>query len=419
MSMESTTSDAGAQHVDSLSSTVGVDKEPSSIPPENDIAEHDIPLVVASLTTHPPSKDESEDLKNGNTPRKNDDSQLLTSHGSSGIENEAKFWQELAQEVLRDDEPLKELRTKSLRTTYPSLAEQDLLEGEKDKVRLRSVQAMMYIGYTEERVNKLEAEVKKLRKDIQDLPDDFEVAKKLVHPVYLHELKRTTIQDFQVNDDTKAIPHHLRPALEVMLDDRSPLPTGHLSTERLRIRPKPLAEHIGRICGHDTAAQRPFIGDAKVAPSSIVFLRPFKLFITFETAIRASVQELEARIEKKAAETADSNGKSQLKKVPKDKKPEYDDQDLLIDLKLLIDFFDVDLKTTFELRNKIKEGVATDIEYRDLWHLFQLGEDVMHKSNRRKVYRVINITVRTTLQTPLRAPPRVTTRMLTLCLGRP
>jgi hypothetical protein len=417
--MESTTSDAGAQHVDSLSSTVGVDKEPSFIPSENDIAEHDIPLVVAGSTTQPPSKDESEDLKNGNAPSKNDDSQLLTSHGRSGIENEAKFWQKLAQEVLRDDETLEELQDKVGRSTYDTLAEIDLREGEKDKVRIRSVQAMMHIGFTEERVNKLETEVKKLRKDIQCLPDDFEVAKQLLNPVYLHELKRTTIQDFQVNEATNAIPHHLRPALELMLDDRSPLPTGHLSTERLRIRPKPLADHIGRICGHDTAAETPYLGNEKVAPSSIVFLRPFKLFITFETAIRASVQELEARIEKKAAETADSNGKSQQKKVPKDKKPEYDDQDLLIDLKLLINFFDVDLKTTFELRNKIKEGVATDIEYRDLWHLFQLGEDVMHKSNRRKVYRVINITVRTTLQTPLIAPPRVTTRMLTLCLGRP
>lgn len=99
-------------------------------------------------------------------------------------------------------------------------------------------------------------------------------------------------------------------------------------------------------------------------------------------------------------------GKSQQEKDQKHHASEYGDKDLLIDLKLLIEFFDVDLKTTFELRNKIRDGRATAIEYPDLWHLFQLGEDVIHQSSRLTVYRVINITVRIVLHTSLTAPLR-------------
>jgi hypothetical protein len=304
---------------------------------------------------------------------------------------------------------------KTERTLHPILATQ-LVQKEKDRLDLRSRQAILHIVYTDLRVKNLEKEVKKLRYVVEGLPEedfkDFRVPTQPEHPVYLHELKRSTIHKFQLNEESKAIPYHLRPALEVLLDDRCPLPTsgskenttgdnspGHQSPERIRIRPKHLARHLGRISGQDTASKYPQIGDSKISPSSIVFLRPFKIFVAFETAIRASVQDLEAQIEKKTAETANSKGKSQQTKDLKRKSSEYDDKDLLIDLKLLIEFLDVDLKTTFELRNKIRDGTATPIEYEDLWHLFELGEDVIHQPNKLAVYRVINFTVRIVLHT--------------------
>jgi hypothetical protein len=289
---------------------------------------------------------------------------------------------------------------------------EELLDEEKDGLKIRGRQAIMHPALTDQRVNNLE-KVKKLRQDVHGLPDGFEVAKSLVNPVYLHELKRTSIRNFQLNEESKTIPHRLRPALEVLLDDRGPLPISgskenrtndnsiaQQSPERLRIRPRLLANHIGRICGHDTAPNHPFYGDIKVTPSSIVILRPFKLLVIFETAIRGSFQELEAQNYKKAAETADSKGKPQQEKNRKHQSSEYDDKDLLIDLKLLIEFLDVDLKPTFELRNKIRDGIVTTIEYRDLWHLFQPGEDVIHQSSRLTVYRVINVTARIMLHSP-------------------
>ena len=73
--------------------------------------------------------------------------------------------------------------------------------------------------------------------------------------------------------------------------------------------------------------------------------------------------------------------------------PDFDEEDLLADLKLLVEFLDVDLKPTFELRKEIKEGTATTIEYQDLWHLFELGDDVISQSSRLLVYRVLYYTV--------------------------
>jgi hypothetical protein len=428
MSTESTISDAIAPQFNSLSSTDEADKEPSSTPAENEKAKHDIPLVVANSTTYLPSKVDLEDLKNGNKLSTNDDSQLQPSHASSEIEKEAAVYQALASEVLQDGESEFEAQDLAERAVYES---KEVLKGEKAKLRTRSRQAILHLAYTEERVKNLEEEVKKLRRDVHKLPDDFkrtepddfEVAKPPVHPVYLHELKRTTIQGFQLNEESNTIPNHLRPALEVLLDDRSPLltssseegttnnnSTGHHSPEKLRIRPQPLAKHITQICGYpDSGVALTYIPDPQgrpKPPSPMVFLRPFKLFITFETAIRASVQELEAQIESKVAKGEDLMGKSQQEKDQKHHPSEYGDKDLLIDLKLLIEFFDVDLKTTFELRNKIRDGRATAIEYPDLWHLFQLGEDVIHQSSRLTVYRVINITVRIVLHTSLTAPLR-------------
>lgn len=71
---------------------------------------------------------------------------------------------------------------------------------------------------------------------------------------------------------------------------------------------------------------------------------------------------------------------------------DYKDGDLLRELKLLIKFFDEDLKPTFDLRSAIRDGTATDIEYADLWHLFELGDTVISSNDKSQAFRVVNFT---------------------------
>jgi hypothetical protein len=279
-----------------------------------------------------------------------------------------------------------------------------LIEEERDRLEARSRQAILHIAYTDLRVKNLEKEVKKLRRDLQGLPEDFEIVKSVSNPVYLHELKRSSSAEFRLTEESRTIPPHLQPALEVLLVDRGPgsnetktgdNASGQRSPEAIRIRPVILARHLGKISGEVTeprTLQR--APEGKPQLSAIVFRKPFKIFCAFEKQIRASVAKLETQIEKKSNEVKASKGKAQETQDTKRKRKEYDDNDLLIDLKLLIEFLDVDLKPTLELRSKIKDGTATTIEHEDLWHLFNLGDNVIQQSSVPKVYRVINFTVR-------------------------
>lgn len=66
----------------------------------------------------------------------------------------------------------------------------------------------------------------------------------------------------------------------------------------------------------------------------------------------------------------------------------YDD--LIRCLELLIEFIDVDLAPVFEMREKISDGSLSEIEYADLWHLFQRGDYVLSDSKPTEVFRVVN-----------------------------
>jgi hypothetical protein len=319
-----------------------------------------------------------------------------------------------------DKETLSEAYDKAQHSQYDYLGPA-LFKKEKEKVDIRSRQAVLHMTYTEFRIKELEAEVKRLRRDVDKLPEDFEVNKKSKQPVYMHKLKRSTLQEYQLNEDSKAVPENKRPALEVLvsehvvpppLDSRadmkaeSPITSGikeerrpsvlsdrlldpdtaYQSPERLRIRSRALNSLLERISGDEIGNS--FVKGDENSP--VAYLRPFKLFVTYEAEIRASVQEIEARIVRKAAQPVDAPPRPV---GTKKELPDFDDQDLLADLKLLVEFLDVDLKPTFELRRKIKEGTATTIEYQDLWHLFEIGDDVMSQSNRLLVYRVLHYTV--------------------------
>lgn len=61
-------------------------------------------------------------------------------------------------------------------------------------------------------------------------------------------------------------------------------------------------------------------------------------------------------------------------------------------LKLLVEVFDTDLKSMFEMRREIKEKTLTSIAYHDLWHLFQFGQDVRSNDSDAQAYRVLRWT---------------------------
>lgn len=385
----------------------------------------DAPAVTADVGIPTTSKDEAEESEEAGEDSAKVEEAPAAPKRSNTFEKEATFYEQFADAVLNDKETLREAYDKTQHSQYDYLGPA-LFKKEKEKLDIRARQAVLHLTFTDFRIKELEAKVKKLRQDVDKLPEDFEVNKKSKQPVYMHKLKRSTLQEFQLNEDSKTVPENKRPALEVLISDHTvppPLPpplepkfdalaespvissikeaerrpsilsdrlsgadTAHQSPERLRIRSRALNSLLERISGDEIG--NPYTKGDENSP--VVYLRPFKLFVTYEAEIRASVQEIEARIAKKAAQPVDAPPRPV---GTKKELPDFDEEDLLADLKLLVEFLDVDLKPTFEFRKKIKEGTATTIEYQDLWHLFEIGDDVINQSSRLLVYRVLHYTV--------------------------
>jgi Domain of unknown function (DUF7025) len=293
-------------------------------------------------------------------------------------------------------------------------------EKEDEKLDIRAKQAVLHLTWTDTRIKLLEKEIKTLRRDVDGLPADFEVKKVSKQPVYMHELKRSTLSEFRLNDESKAVPNNQRPAVEVLITDHnvsrfgrsflksSDDPTAEVVDtadpkivplrrtgtegilqipERLRIRSRALLTLLGRISGEELLS----VGYTRniETPAPVVFLKPFKLFVSYEKEIRAEVRELELKIEKEAELAKNATQVAGTKKEI----PDYDNSDLLKYLKAVIEFLDIDLRPTFELRRRIKEGTATHIEFQDLWHLFTPGDIVVDPSNESEVFRVLSYTV--------------------------
>jgi hypothetical protein len=65
---------------------------------------------------------------------------------------------------------------------------------------------------------------------------------------------------------------------------------------------------------------------------------------------------------------------------------------MLHQLKLLVEVLDLDLQPMFDLRREIREGTLVNIAFQDLWHLFEIGQDVKTSYAESQVYRVIRWT---------------------------
>jgi len=326
-------------------------------------------------------------------------------------EQVAKVLDTIAQKVFGSSESRQGVYGK-ISSLYYSRGDPTFINKERRSLEVRRMQAMLYLSYTDLRVEQLENEVLNLKKDIGKLPSDFTIFKPLIHPVYRHEIKRSALQEFELKQQSKSIPPHLLPAIEVLVDQDILKDQGtggksvtYQSPRRLRIRPERVATHLEQITGQSFYTHNYPGSDDSIKNSAIVILRPFKVLVIFEMEIRASVQELETKIQ--AQSTNNNNptgtfksaeGKQEIMNVT-DK--EYNDIDLLADLKLLIQFLDVDLKSTFDLRTRIRESVASTIEFPDLWHLFELGDEVILQSTKNMIYRVVNFTVSTKLSSLL------------------
>ncbi|KAK7964340.1 hypothetical protein PG988_011314 [Apiospora saccharicola] len=288
-------------------------------------------------------------------------------------------------------------------------ADMKLLDRERDDGTLvtRSRQAVLYFTYAEMRIEGLEKELRKVKRDLYNLPDDAEVRRNpRCHPVYRHLLQRSNPSQFRLSKASFDVPREDRPALEVLVTEHiekkpqqgelEPLSksTGlnsdqasiQWSPERLRIRSRPLCLHLQKITSTQISDGL-YLPTQDINESSTVFLRPFKLFVSFEKEIRQSIADVEAAVRLQEQETANPGEK----KRPSEK-PEFDNKDLLEDLKLLIKFMDEDMKPTFDLRQRIKKCTADTIAYADLWHLFHRGGCVLLQSDPTHAYKVLQFT---------------------------
>ncbi|KAI0453851.1 hypothetical protein F5B21DRAFT_478094 [Xylaria acuta] len=307
--------------------------------------------------------------------------------------------------ISSGDEDIYAARRRAQIAQY-SIAGRELFDSEKKRgiVARRTAQAAIHTTFTELRIQDLEKQLRQMRIDLYKLPKDFEIGTtpEREHPIFLHTLQRSTPDKFKMGREMLNIPFKDRPALEALVIEQladsethyESIPlrrratgqsTTKLTPKSLRIRPRPLIKHLQQITGtHISDNVSPPTGEG-FNQDNIVFLQPFKLFVTYEEAIRQSLRDLE---EKAGNLSSQQEAVSQSKEIRR----AYNDEDLLLDLRLLVKFIDEDMQPTFDLMHSIKAGTTTDIEYQDLWHLFRCGDVVVVQSDKSHAYRVLSFT---------------------------
>ena len=145
--------------------------------------------------------------------------------------------------------------------------------------------------------------------------------------------------------------------------------------------------------------------------SHMVFLRPFKLFVLYEVEIRVALKDLEKRWQTKGQTTANEQmiGRNkEQKSKSNDAENQKDDTtatdvslapvvkrdtfEALEHLRLLVEFLDNDLKSTFILRKQINAKEDCPIAFSDLWHLYEHGQEVRTPNNHMQVFKIARFT---------------------------
>ncbi|KAM5349233.1 hypothetical protein ACJ41O_005740 [Fusarium nematophilum] len=288
-----------------------------------------------------------------------------------------------------------------------------LLEKERrlGRLRIRSKQAIIHHTFTALRLDDIEKELKELKAAISNRQEDPEDSQNSKFPIHQHMLRRSSIQEFRITRESVLLPRNQQPALEVQLagglDASTGLPTSSSALsnanapaqaayqgtpERLRIMSRPLLLHLRKLVDN---AMLFFVSSDDIEEvtvySAMVFLRPFKLFVKNDAAIRESLAQVESQIQQEAStDTISSSNGDKQDRGRENNKDEFDKRDLLADLKLLIDFLDTDLQPTYDLRRQIKDGTVVEIEYADLWHLFERGDAVVSRASQAHAHLVVN-----------------------------
>ena len=147
----------------------------------------------------------------------------------------------------------------------------------------------------------------------------------------------------------------------------------------------------------------------------MVFLRPFKFLVLYEAEIRAALKNLEKRWQtmgqtKPIEQTSERNNEGQKNEASKSNDPDSQNYDkttaeessdpvvrtdtyeALEHLRLLVEFMDNDLKSTFALRRQINSKKDCPIAFSDLWHLYEHGQEVRTPGDQIQVFKVARFT---------------------------
>lgn len=196
--------------------------------------------------------------------------------------------------------------------------------------------------------------------------------------------------------------------------------------DRIRINSTLLLEVLTKLTGHKFMATV-YSGDSSELKPQVI-LRPFKILVVHEEAIRAYTNRLITkfdlhRLQTPVQETAnESDGplpqiplvdgalrveptegqayaeavKTQPMTQAETKRTEeierLESKRCLQEMLVMTELLDNDLKATFDLRRQIDEGTLQSIAFSDLWHLFRHGDDIRGSEGHSPVYRVLNVT---------------------------
>ena len=197
--------------------------------------------------------------------------------------------------------------------------------------------------------------------------------------------------------------------------------------ERIRINSPLLLEALARITGLKFKESR--LGDEPEVQDQVI-LRPFKLFVTFEQQIRDEIDRLEKKHigddndgKPEAPEMASGEGQKSpplpdsiphdvledlsqrhldgveddesrySKAQATDVESRLESRQCLEEMLVLRELLDNDMKPTYDLRKKIKEGVVRSLAFQDLWHLFPIGDEIVsnNSNGQYQTYRVLNV----------------------------
>lgn len=139
---------------------------------------------------------------------------------------------------------------------------------------------------------------------------------------------------------------------------------------RLQINSRPLLQALKTIT------------NTRMPPAPCVMVPPFKAIIGSYDKIQKLFERKETAIsqhQKQKDENSASIGLATLDKPEMEEELKY--QRIVADhLKCLLQFIEVDLKETLELRSQIKKGTLKSISFSNLWHLFTHGDIIFPNS---------------------------------------